>query len=112
MKTFSNKKKKSNGDVFWNGVFIQPLVENKSKVKIEEYDIVLIIRSYFTNTKLFTTSLNNNEKETTFDILNNVKFYDMKYTKRLKSARMKDALYILPKTITKMSDLLLPAIEI
>ena len=39
------------------------------------------------------------KKETVFDILNNIGFYDMKHTKGLNSARMKGALYNLPKTI-------------
>ena len=104
-------EEKSNGDVFWNGVFIQSLVEKKIEVKNEEYDITLNIQSYFTNTKLFNKSLNDNENETKIDILNKVELYDMKHTKRLKSARMKDALHILPKTITNFSDPLLPAIE-
>ena len=43
--------------------------------------------------------MNNNEKETVFDIYNNVGFMDMKHTKGLNSARMRDALCNNPKTI-------------
>ena len=73
---------KSDGDVFWKGVIVQPLGQKRLKVKDEEYDITPNIQEYFTNTKLTTKCLENNEKETVFDILNNVGFYDMKHTKR------------------------------
>ena len=69
------------------------------------------IQKDFTKTKLTTKSLNNHEKETVFDILNNVGFYDVKHTKGLSSARMNDVLYILPKSILKSLSPLLPAIE-
>ena len=56
-------------------------------------------------------SLNNNEKETVFDILYNFGFYDMKHTKGLNSAKTKDALHNLPKTITNSLILPLPEVE-
>ena len=59
----------------------------------------LNIQNFFTNTKLTAKSLNNIEKETKCDILNNVVFYDMKHAKGLISARMKDALHNLPIAI-------------
>ena len=55
--------------------------------------------------------MDNGEKETAFDILNKVGFFNMKHTKRLSSARMKDALYNLPKTKTKIINSPLTAIE-
>ena len=89
---FFKLEEQSNGVVFWRDVFIQPLGENRTNVKNEDYDITPNFPKYFTNTKLSTKSLNNNEKETVFDILNNVGFLDMKYTEGLSSTRMKDAL--------------------
>ena len=55
--------------------------------------------------------MNNNEKETVFDILNNVGLQDMKHTKGLISARMKDAWYNVQKTLTEFLNPRLPAIE-
>ena len=51
------------------------------------------------------------KKETVYDILNDVRFYDLKHTKGLISARLKDALYNLPKLITNCLNPPLPAIE-
>ena len=87
--------------MFWNGVFIQPLEEKRIMIKNEEYDITSNIQNSFTNTKLTTKSFSYIEKETVFDTLNIVGFYDMKHTKQLNSTRMKNASYNLPKTITK-----------
>ena len=53
--------------------------------------------------------MKNNEKEIAFDIPNNVGFYDMKHTKGLISAGMKDALLKLAKTIRKFLIPLSPA---
>ena len=55
--------------------------------------------------------MNTSDKERVFDLLNKVGFYDMKHTKGLNSARMKDALYILPKTIPKILNPPLAEIE-
>ena len=88
-------EEKSNGDVFWNGVFIQPLGENRINVKNEKYDISNI-QKCFTDTKLTTNLLDNIEKEAVFDILNSVGSYDMKHTEGLNSTRMEDVLYNLP----------------
>ena len=53
-KNFCKLVEKSNGDVFWNGVFIQPLGENGINVKNEEIDLTPNIHLYFINTKLTT----------------------------------------------------------
>ena len=55
--------------------------------------------------------LKNTEKDAVFDMPNNVGFYDKKHTKGLSSARKKDALYILPKRMPILQNLLLPANE-
>ena len=51
------------------------------------------------------------DKLTIFSILENVGFYDYINKKGLKSGRMKDALYYLPKAIAKNRNPPLPAIE-
>ena len=53
-----------------------------------------------------------NEKQTVFGLLINVGFFDMKQTKGLNSAWMKNALDNLPETTPKILNLLLRALEI
>ena len=60
-KNFFKLEEKSNGDVFWHGVFIQPLGANRINVKNEEHDITPNFQNYFTNTKSTTKSLDNDE---------------------------------------------------
>ena len=55
--------------------------------------------------------MDNFEKETVFEILQNVGFYDNIPKVGLKAARMKDALYDLPKAIAKIRNPPLPRIE-
>ena len=114
MKTSKNffKLKEDDGKVFWNEVHINPLGDNRISINNREYDISPYIQSYFTNTKLTTKFLDNFEKETVFDILQNVDFYDNIPKIRFKAARMKDALYDLPKAIDKIRNLSLSTIEI
>ena len=104
---------KDNGDVFWNNILLRPLGENRIIIKNVEYDITPEIQRKFTNINLTTKSLDNDEKETVFDILNIVGFYDMRHTKGVKSARMKDSLKYLPKVIQRTRNplLSLPSIE-
>ena len=59
---------------------------------------------YFTNTKLTTKPTDNEDKITVFTILKNTGFYSMRPKKAINSARMKDALYDLPKTIAKIQN--------
>ena len=80
-KIFLKIEEKLKGDVIWNGIFIQPLGENRINVTNEKYDIIRNIQKYFTNTKLTTKSMDNDEKETVFDIFDNVGFYDEKTQK-------------------------------
>ena len=51
------------------------------------------------------------DRSIVYDIVKNTGFYSMKHTKGLKSARMRDALYNLPKAIDKYRNLPLPGIE-
>ena len=55
--------------------------------------------------------MENEDKLTVFKILRNTGFFSLRHTKELNSARMKDALYILPKAIDKIRNPLLPTIE-
>ena len=98
--------------VYWNEVLINPLGDNRSSINDREYDISPDIQAYFTKTKLTTNFLDNFEKETVFDKLQNVGFYDNIPNIGFKAARMKDALYDLPETIDKIRNPPLPAIEI
>ena len=97
--------------VFWNDVFIQPLGENRISIKNQEFDITPDIQANFTNTKLITKFLDNIDNETVFDIFEIVGFYDSLPKIGLKSARMKDVLYNLPKAVAKNRNLPLPSIE-
>ena len=113
MKTSKNffKLTEDNGKVYWNEVLINPLEDNRISIKDREYDISPDIQAYFTNTKLTTKFLDNFEKETVFDIVQIVGFYDIKPKIGVKAARMKDALYDLPKAIDKIRNPPLPTIE-
>ena len=66
-KNFFQLDEKSNGDVFWNGMFIHPLWEIGTIIKTEEYDITPNFQKDFTSTKLTTETLKIAEKETVYD---------------------------------------------
>ena len=55
--------------------------------------------------------MDNFEKETVFDLLQNVGFYDSIPKIRFKAGRVKDSLYDLPKEIAKIRNPPLPTIE-
>ena len=55
--------------------------------------------------------MNNEDKLTVFNKLRNTCFYSMRHTKGLNSARMKAALYNLPKALDKTRNPPLPTIE-
>ena len=104
-------KLKDDGEVFWNKIPIKANGENRISIKNQEYDIKPNIQKYFTKTRLTTKNMDDEHKSTVYDILKNTGFYAMKHTKGLYSARMKDALYNLPKEIAKIGNPSLPAIE-
>ena len=110
-KKFFKLTEDDGGKVYWNGVYIEPLGENRIRIKDREHDISLDIQAYFTNTKLTTNFLDNFEKETVFEILKDVGFYDNIPKIGFKAARMKDALYDLPNEIDKIRNPPLPLIE-
>ena len=104
-------QEKPNGEVFWNKILVKPLGENKINIKDEEYDIIPLIQTYFTNTISTTKTLNDEDKSTVDDILKTTGFYSMRHKLGLKSARMQNVSYILPKAITKIRNPTIPAIE-
>ena len=110
-KNFFKLEEKDDGKVFWNKISIKALGENRITIKGQEYDIKPIIQIYFTNTNLTTKNMDDEDKSTVYAILRYTSFYSMKHTKGLNSARMKDALYILPKEIAEIRNPPLPAIE-
>ena len=55
--------------------------------------------------------MDDDDKLTVYDILKNTGFSSMRHRKGLNSARMRDALYDVPKTIDKIRNPPLPAIE-
>ena len=89
-------------EVFWNKTPNIPKGENRVSIIGIEFDIHPNIQNYFTNTKLTTKNMDNEDKLTVYDILENPGFYSMKHTKGLNSARMKDALNNLPREIAKI----------
>ena len=113
MKTSKNffKLTEDGGKVYWNGEKIEPIGDNRIRIKDREFDISPDIQAYFINTKLTTNFLDNFEKETVFGILKDVGFFDNIPEIGFKAARMKDALYNLPNEIDKIRNPPLPAIE-
>ena len=113
MKTSKNLFKLTEDDckVYWKEVLINPIGDNRIVIKDGEYEISPDIQACFTNTKLTTNFLDNFEEETVFDILQNVGFYDNIPKIGFKAARMKEALYDLPKAIDKIRNPPLPTIE-
>ena len=98
-------------EVFWNKIPIIPKGENRVSIKDKEFNIKPNIQAYFTNTKLTTKNMDNEDKSTVYDILKNLGFYSMMHTKGLNSARMQDALYSLPRKIAKIRNPPITAIE-
>ena len=80
------------GQVFWNKIPIKAMGENRISIKNQEYDIKSSIQKYFSNTKLTTKNMVDENKSTVYDILKNTGFYSMRQTKGLNSARTKYAL--------------------
>ena len=96
------KLKQDSGEVFWNKTPVKAKTESIISINNQEYDIKPNIQEYFTNTRLTTKPMNNEYKLTVFIILKNVGFYDNIPKIGFNSARMKDALYNLPKEIAKI----------
>ena len=105
------KLEQDGNKVFWNKIPIKTLGKNRISIKDREYDINPNIQNYFTNTKLTTKNMDNEDNLTVHDILKNTGFYSMRHTKGLNSARMKDALSNLPREIAKIRNPPLPATD-
>ena len=75
------------------------------------FDIKPNIQKYFTNARLTTKIMDDEDKSILYDLLKNTGFYSIKFTKGLNSAGMKDALYNLPKGIAQIRNPLVSAIE-
>ena len=99
------------GEVFWNKIPTKASGENKISFKYQEYDIKPIFQTYFTNKKLTTKNMDDDDKLTVSDLLKITDFYSMRHNKGSNSTRMRDALYNLPKAIDKIQNPPLPAIE-
>ena len=110
-KNFFKLEQTDKDKVFWNKIPTKALGENRISIKDQEFDIKPNFQNYFTNTKLTTENMNNEDKLTIFNILENIGFYSMRHTKGLNSARMKDALNNLPREIAKVRNPTLPAID-
>ena len=95
----------------WNKIPIKALGENRIIIKEKEYDINPNIQNYFTDTRLTTQHMDNDDKSTVYDIIKDIGFYSIRHKKGKKSFRLKDALYNLPNEIDKNRNPPLPAIE-
>ena len=110
-KNFFKLQETPDGQIFWNITPIKPQGENRVSSKSEEFDIKPNIQNCFNNTKLKTKRMDNEDELIIFNILKNVGFYDNLPKIGLKSARMKDALFNLPREIAKFQNPPLPSIE-
>ena len=97
--------------VLWNKFPIKALGENRISINEKEYDINPNIQNYFTDTRLTTQHMDNEDKLTIYNIPKNIGFYSMKHIKGLNSTRYKDAKYNLLKEIDKIRNPPLPQIE-
>ena len=110
-RNFFKPEERPDGNVYWNDLRNKPVGENRINIVGKEYDITPSTHYCFTKTSSTIKSLNNSDKETVYNILKAVGFYNMKHTTGQKAARMKDALIDLPKVLDKIRNPPLPAIE-
>ena len=68
---------KPNVEFFWNIILIKSIGENGNGIKDEEYDINANYQVYFSNTKLTTKHMDDEDKSTVFNILEKIGFYSM-----------------------------------
>ena len=96
--------------IFWIKIPIIPLGGNMISINDEEYNIKPNIQNYFTKTYLTTKNMSNEDKSTIFDILKNIGFCSTHHVRGLRSFRMQDALYNLPKAVDRIRNPPLPEI--
>ena len=97
--------------IFWNKIPIIPLGGNMIIINDDEFNIKPNIQNYFTKTYLTTKNMSNEDKLTIYDILKNIGFYSTHHVRGLRSFRMQDALYNLPREVAKIRNPPLPTIE-
>ena len=97
--------------VFWNKIPIIPIGGNRISINDEEYYINPNIQNYFTKTYLTTKNMSNEDKLNIYDILTDIGFYSTHHVRGMRSFRMQDALYNLPKAVEKIRNPSLPEIE-
>ena len=102
-KNFLELLSKPNGKVFWNGVYIKRRGKNRIKIIDKVFEITSDYEKNFFKTIHTTRHMNGNDKESVYDILESVCFYNMKQNKRLCSSRLKNARNMLPKDYEKKS---------
>ena len=73
-KFFFQISRKDNGYAFWEGVHIEPLGEKRIINKVEGYDINPNNKAHFTNPKLTTKPMDNEDKITVFIIFAKIGF--------------------------------------
>ena len=110
-KNFFKLLEQDDGELLWNKTPIKALGDNRISIKNQEYDIKPNIQKYSTNINLTTENMDDEDKLTVWDILKNTGFHSMRHKKGVKSARMKDALYNLPREKARIRNPPLPAIE-
>ena len=72
---FLKRKERPDGRLYWNSARIKPVRENTIDNIGKENDVTPSIQHYFRKTGSTGKSLNNNEKETVYNILKDVGFY-------------------------------------
>ena len=100
-KRFFSLVEKDNGDVLWNGVLNKPLGKNRVGIKNNDFYVTPNNQKLFTETKITSKSLDKNEKELVYVMLNSVGFYENRASKGFKMARMQDMIKFLQKSYKK-----------
>ena len=79
------KLEQDGNKVFWNKIPIKALGENRISINEKEYDIKPNIQNYFTNTRLTTEHMDNDDKSTVYDILKDIGLYSISHKKKEKN---------------------------
>ena len=115
-KNFFKLVEKLVGSVFWNETLLRPEGGKIFKIMKTEYKKTSEIQEVFGDTTFTTSSLNNTDNLTLYNILKSLNFYSTEPKKggQSKSARLRDITDDLPETIEKRLSppLTKPAIEI
>ena len=82
-KKFFKLVEKDDGEVFWNKICFKALGDNRISIKNQEYNIKPNIQKYFTNTKLTTKNMDDEDKSTVCDLLKNTGFYSKRHKNKV-----------------------------